>query len=295
MRPKLKINNMRNTFLALAAGIILSACGGGETDKLVKIKTSKGDMTVLLYEETPLHKANFLELAESGKYDSTIFHRVIDNFMIQGGDIYRNTEDQEPASARIPAEIQTKYFHTKGALAAARQNDNVNPDKMSSSCQFYIVDGQPWEDMSVDLATLYSKFESMLRDTVNYPHLFKQFVEFQRANDQSGYQKWVMSQKDVIEDTFDIDLYKEPRTGDDSAYQKAGGGYPPLDGSYTVFGRVVEGIEVIDKIATVPTKAVSQYEKDIPVEPIHLTMEVVSMSKAEVSEKYGYEYPSKED
>ncbi len=285
---------MKNIVLALVAVVFLSACGGGDKDKLVKIKTSKGDMTVLLYDETPLHKANFLELAESGKYDSTIFHRVIDNFMIQGGDIYKNSGEQEPASERIPAEIQTKYLHTKGALAAARQPDQSNPEKQSSSCQFYIVDGQSWEDMSVDLVTLYSKFETMLRDTVNYPHLFQKFIEFRQANDQSGYQKWVVSQRDVIEDTFDIDLFKEPRTMDNEAYESAGGGYAPLDGEYTVFGRVVEGLEVIDQIAAVKTTQLSQFERDVPVEPIHISMEVISMSKSDITEKYGYEYPQQE-
>ena len=130
--------------LFLVTGAHLSADADGKPkpkkkDDLVIIHTPFGDMTVLLYEETPLHKANFLRLAKSGAYDSTIWHRVIEDFMIQGGDVTKKQGSTATDLDNVPAEIDRGFYHTKGALAAARTGDNVNPERKSSSCQFYIV------------------------------------------------------------------------------------------------------------------------------------------------------------
>ena len=275
---------MKNSLLTLVVIIVLSSCGtGGEEDKLVTIKTEKGNMTVLLYDEMPIHKANFLKLAESGEYDSTIFHRVIEGFMIQGGDIFRGAEVQEAEVDRLPAEIKEGFFHTRGALAAARQGDQINPEKKSSSCQFYIVDGQPWSEMSIDLNMLYGKINALLLDSVNNPELF---AEFRRNKNRTGYSKWVVTKKSFVEEKFGIELDKEPTTGDNAAYEAAGGGSPFLDEGYTVFGRVVEGLDIIDEIAGVQTG-----EGDLPVESLYIQMEVEPMAKSEITKKYGYEYP----
>ena len=109
-------------------------------DVIITISTSYGDMKAILYEETPLHKENFIKLSESGDFDSTIFHRIIENFMIQGGDV-NLINDEEVIDYTIPAEINPNLFHRKGEIAAARMGDNVNPEKESSGCQFYIVQG----------------------------------------------------------------------------------------------------------------------------------------------------------
>lgn len=290
----MKIENMRTFLWTLVAAVIFTACGGGSgSDKLVTIKTEMGDMTVLLYEETPLHKANFIELAESGEYDSTLFHRIKEDFMIQGGDIFRGTGKQETEADRIPAEIESEYVHVKGALAAARQSDQVNPEKKSSSCQFYIVQGIPWEQFSVDLNALHVNFQKCLIDTVNYPDLFPRYIEYRQARDQKGYNKWVLSQKDFVEKELGVELDIDPSTSDNEAYEKAGGGYPALDGEYTVFGRVVEGLEVIDKIAAVQTRNAGPGLQDFPTVPLYMSMEVKSLSRSEITQKYGYQYPEK--
>lgn len=191
----------------------------------VKIETSYGDMVVKLYNETPLHRDNFIKLVKEGVYDGLLFHRVINEFMIQGGD--PNSRDAKPGQMlgdgslgyTIPAEFVPTLFHKKGALAAARQGDNVNPNKESSSCQFYIVQGNLWES----------------------------------------------SRLAMVERSMDKHFTPEQR----EAYATVGG-TPFLDGDYTVFGEVVEGLEVIDKIAAVPCGPM-----DRPVEDVKMKMTII--------------------
>ncbi len=119
---------------------------------LVKIETTMGDITVKLYDETPKHKENFIKLVKEGVYDSTLFHRVIKNFMIQAGDPTSKTASATDTLGSgdvgytIPAEFNPKFFHKRGVLAAARQGDDVNPNKESSGCQFYIVTGRKFSE-----------------------------------------------------------------------------------------------------------------------------------------------------
>ncbi|GAB4233161.1 MAG: peptidylprolyl isomerase [Ekhidna sp.] len=273
---------MKKLALTLLVGTLLTACGDNK-DYLVKIKTSYGDMTVLLYDETPLHKKNFLELAQSGRYDSTVFHRVIENFMIQGGNIYEKEGIQEKESDRIPAEIVDGLYHTKGALAAARQGDQVNPERMSSGSQFYIVDGNSWEMMSTDINQLYAKMTQLLQDTSNR-ELIEEYQEVYAQRDNRKIMEFLISKKGMVEEKLGVDLTIDPKTGNNEAYQNLGGS-PHLDKEYTVFGRVVEGIDVIDKIAAVQTRP-----GDRPVEDIVMTMEIIEMKKKEITEKYGYAY-----
>ena len=273
--------------LLLACVAILVSCGGKQ-EKLVKIKTSMGDMTVLLYDETPLHKANFIELAESGKYDSTIFHRVMQNFMIQGGDIFRGKSPLEQDTSRIPAEFVEGLYHKKGELAAARQPDQVNPGKKSSNCQFYIVQGRVWteEELTIDQAKLNQGIGQLLQ-TGNYDSLQQQFIQLQMQGMFEEMNALAMDQRALVEQEFGIDLSVDFPKDRLDIYTTTGG-YPFLDGEYTVFGRVVEGLEVIDKIAAVQTGP-----GDMPVDPISITMEIVKMPKADVTSKYGYAYPKK--
>ena len=279
------------SFLAFVGAVILASCGGGGVDEVVTIQTSMGDMTVILYEETPMHKANFLKLAKSGQYDSTIFHRVINDFMIQGGDIYANKMVQEDEADKIPAEISNKFYHVKGALAAARQPDQFNPEKKSSSCQFYIVDGQSWDNMQIDLNTLHAKLNELLVDSASNPAIFAEFDVFRQNRDMQGYYSWAVTKKGFLEEKFGIDLTIVPETEDNAAYEAAGGGYPPLDKEYTVFGRVVEGMDVLEKIAGVKTQAISRQYQNMPVDPIFISMKVKTMSRSEITDKYGYQYP----
>lgn len=270
--------------LILFLSLAMYSCGDKKKDYLVDIKTSYGTMRVLLYNETPLHKKNFLRLTKEGKFDSTIFHRVINDFMIQGGDIFRGKPEQETEADRIPAEIVKGFYHTKGSLAAARQGDGVNPKRMSSSCQFYIVDGMPWEMLSTNMRLLNEKISEMVQQP-EYADLLKQFQELAMNRDTKGMNLLALEQRKLIEEKYGVDLSFDPKTKNNEAYKKMGGS-PHLDEEYTVFGRVVEGMDVIDKIAEVKTGA-----GDIPVKDIIMTMEVVEMKKKEVTSKYGYEYP----
>lgn len=266
--------------------MILTACGDKNKDYIVTIKTSFGDMKVLLYEETPLHKENFLELAKSGRFDSTIFHRVIEDFMIQGGNIYEKEGTQEPEAARVPAEFVEGFYHTKGALAAARQGDRVNPEKKSSSCQFYIIDGTSWEVMTTNQKLLNQKLSEMLNEP-EYSELREKFQELALKRDNRGMNNLALENRKLVEEKYGIDLSVEPKTGNDEAYKEFGG-YPYLDKEYTVFGKVVEGLDVIDKIA-----AVQVGRADRPIDPIYMTVELEEMKKKAITKLYGYEYPSK--
>ena len=180
---------MKKLILSLFIIGLISACGDKNKDYLVKIKTVHGDMTVVLYDETPLHKKNFLELARSGAYDSTNFHRIMEDFMIQGGNVAEKSGGSEGQGERIPAEFVEGYYHTKGALAAARQPDSVNPEKGSSATQFYIVDGMSWDMMSIDVRQLNQRMGELLQDTA-YSDLLKQFQELARNRDNQRHEQF---------------------------------------------------------------------------------------------------------
>ncbi|MFI5451522.1 peptidylprolyl isomerase [Pedobacter sp. UC225_61] len=141
-------------FLSLC---FIQAFGAKPKNQYVKISTSKGEVIIKLYNETPLHRDNFLKLAKNGTYNGTLFHRVIKAFMIQGGD--PDSKNAKPDSLlgngdlgyTIPSEFRDSLFHKKGVLAAAREGDDINPLKASSSCQFYIVQGKVWTDSSLNV------------------------------------------------------------------------------------------------------------------------------------------------
>jgi peptidyl-prolyl cis-trans isomerase B (cyclophilin B) len=276
---------MKNIFYSLVVVVLLSSCGGNQ-DKLVVIETSYGNMTVLLYDETPKHKANFIKLAESGEYDSTIFHRVINGFMIQGGDIFRRSGKQEPDESRLPAEIVKGFYHGKGALSAARQGDQMNPEKKSSSCQFYIVHGTVWDEAI--LTTDQIRLNQLLGQMFDMPEYQELFQEFQALIDEGRGDEinaLALSKKEFVEQETGINLTRNINEDQLKLYTTLGGA-PHLDGEYTIFGRVVEGIDVIDKIAGVRTGP-----GDEPVQPVYSKMKVKKMSKKDITEKYGYNYP----
>lgn len=266
----------------------LTACDKNK-DYLVTIHTEYGDMKAILYDETPLHKKNFLELAKSGAYDSTTWHRVIEGFMIQGGDIHAKNGTQESEEERIPAEIVDGFMHKKGALAAARQGDQVNPKKMSSGSQFYIVDGRTFTELELttDQAKLNQAVSQMLQND-KYDSLRQLFVELQQAGKFQEMSELALQSRDYVEQEMGIELDLEVDPDVIEAYSK-GEGAPHLDNEYTVFGRVVEGLDVIDKIA-----AVEKGRMDKPVKDTYMTMEVEMVPKKEITKKYGYEYPEEE-
>ncbi len=287
---------MKNIFLAVTIAIFVMTGCQTSKDSLVVFHTEYGDMKAILYEETPKHKNNFIKIVESGKYDSTIFHRVIEDFMIQGGDVNLKPgiKEDEKINNTIDAEIDSKFWHVKGALAAARQGDQVNPQKKSSGSQFYIVDGQTMEESALVQMAEGRKFQqkqAKIRELLGknkYAKLRNEVIEMQKTQDMEGLQAFMDKADSLIALEFgemETYVFSERQISDYSEI----GGAPHLDGEYTVFGRVVEGLAVIDSIA-----AVRKGAGDKPIEDIYVTMELEKMSKKKITEKYGYKYPQEE-
>ena len=277
---------MRLLSISLLLLGLIAGAQNPKKDKLVKIKTSFGEMTVVLFDETPLHKANFITLAESGSYDSTIFHRVINEFMVQGGDIYRKpNETQGSDDDRLPAEFVPSLFHHKGALAAARTN---NPEKKSSSCQFYIVQGKVYDkdELTIDQNKLNQTFAKLLQEG-KIDSIRNQLIELQKEKKFDEMNDLIANSCDYLEEVSGEKLRKEISPERLESYTTIGG-TPHLDDEYTVFGKVLEGIEVIDKIAAVETS-----RGDAPIENVYMTMEVLELSKKKITKLYGYSYSKK--
>lgn len=195
--------------VALCMAQAPKAAADAQQQTKILIETEYGNMTAILYNETPQHRDNFLKLVKQGWYNGSIFHRVINRFMIQGGG--QESKMNDPGYT-VPAEFVSKYFHKKGALAAARKPDQVNPKKASSGSQFYIVQGQKLNDQQLDM------YQKQTNRVIN-------------AERRAAY--------------------------------KTVGGTPHLDDDYTVFGEVISGLEVIDKIAAVQTGPGDKPVKDV--------------------------------
>jgi len=238
---------------------------------LVKIETTMGDITVRLYDETPKHKENFIKLVKEGVYDSTLFHRVIKNFMIQAGDPTSKTASATDTLGSgdvgytIPAEFNPKFFHKRGVLAAARQGDDVNPNKESSGCQFYIVTGRKFSEAQMinmenqmNEARLDTVFQALARK-----HM-KEIYKMRKANDMEG----LMELQDSLENQARKEVAKEPAlkfTPEQIKAYTTVGGAPHLDGNYTVFGEVVDGMNVVAEIETAKTNRQDRPTQDIRI------------------------------
>lgn len=204
-----------NQFVCLMGAVLMSSCavlssGPKGKEELVTITTPQGEIKLILFEDTPQHKENFLKLAREGYYDGTTFHRVIDGFMIQGGD--PNSKDDNPRNDgagnpgyTVPEEINPNHKHVFGAVAAARLSDQINPERSSSGSQFYIVENRE--------------------------------------------------------------------------------GTPILDEAYTVFGQVVDGLEVVEKIAEQPKDG-----RDRPLSDVKMEVKVEKVRKSKIAKQYNYNY-----
>ncbi len=273
---------MKNIVFAIIGLILsMSACAK-KKDYLVTIKTSYGDIKVILYNQTPKHKESFLKLAKNGDYDSTLFHRVIKDFMIQGGDVNGKRGIENRVNITIPAEFVDTLFHHKGALAAARQGDNINPSK-SSGVQWYIVQGVVYdeEELTTDMQKI-SKYLKQLMELPEYGGLQEELTKIYYEEGQEAYAKKLQDMKPVLEEKYNTTFEKDFPADRLKAYTTIGG-TPHLDDAYTVFGRVVEGLDVVDKIATVETASMNK-----PVEDIFITMEVEEVRIKKLRKLYGY-------
>lgn len=241
----------------------------------VRIQTTLGDITVRLYDETPLHRDNFVKLAKEGYYDGTLFHRVIKDFMIQGGD-----PDSKGAPAgkmlgvggpdyTIEAEIKSGLYHKRGALAAARQGDEVNPERRSSGSQFYIVWGQVYNEGQL---RKFSKQMEMQQMQAVFNALAKEhhdeIMQMRRERNRAGLQE--LQEKLAAEAEAQVKAQGAGMSDEQRAIYSTVGGTPHLDGQYTVFGEVEEGLDVVEMIQQTATA-----RGDRPVDDIEMRVVVM--------------------
>ena len=241
----------------------------------LKIKTTEGDIVIRLYDETPRHRDNFLKLAKDGYFNGTLFHRVIKDFMIKGGDPdSKNAPKGKKLGTggpdyTIPAEfVYPRYFNKRGALSAARTGDEVNPDRESSGSQFYIVWGKIYKPAELKQMErqMAMQQEQEVFNLLAKEHR-EEIMEFRRNRDQAGLQTL---QEQLIEETKKICRQKgKPTftTEQTEAYTTVGG-TPFLDNQYTVFGEVEEGINVVERIQNRKTDRNDRPTEDVKVESI---------------------------
>lgn len=244
------------------------------TETQVRMQTNLGTITIKLYNETPLHRDNFIKLVKDGQYEGLLFHRVINEFMIQGGDV---TSKNAPLNKQlgagdlgytVPAEfVYPRYFHKRGALCAARTGDDSNPEKASSASQFYIVTGKVYSEG--EIKQLEKQKESRLKQAI--------FNRLQNENKTTIMQYYKSGDKDslaIMRDTLigktEIETEKRKEETKLTAQQREAyttvGGVPFLDNEYTVYGEVTEGIEIVDKIQKVKTNSSDRPLENIIIE-----------------------------
>ncbi|MBR6370546.1 MAG: peptidylprolyl isomerase [Bacteroidaceae bacterium] len=277
---------MKPRLIALMMATTLTFYGGGgqqdtaaqNPETKVVVKTTAGDFTVKLYNETPAHRDNFIKLVEEKFYENTLFHRVIRDFMVQAGD--PESKDAPRFSQlgtggpgyTIPAEfVYPRYFHKRGALSAARQADQVNPERESSGSQFYVVTGKRYSmnelrDLEQKMGeneaqSVFDRLCAQNRDSI---------FSLQNANDMDGLMKLqnelIAKTEEIMKEKGDFEFTPEQL----SAYTSEGG-TPFLDNQYTVFGEVIDGMKVIEKIEKVSTDVNNRPVRDVRI----LSMEII--------------------
>lgn len=262
---------MRKLACLLLMSVLLMSCGNKKEGTEVLIETSMGDIRAVLFDDTPLHRDNFIKLAREGYFDEMMWHRIVPGLMIQTGDPTLKpanrpvTVDTSALHYTIPQEIRfPQYIHRRGMLAAARQPDNLNPKKESSSTQWYIVTGEKYTPTS--LADFY---QTLYQEAVN--------AKWRRLQDKLAdrLDRLETSNKDAYYDLQDSILNvaeaevasRPPRPFNEQQKRvyTTEGGCPHLDGEYTIFGQVTEGMNVVEKIVNVPTD-----ERERPMREVYV-------------------------
>jgi len=253
----------------------------GVTGTKVAIKTNLGTITVKLYDETPIYRDNFIRLVKKHYFDSLLFHRVIKNFMIQAGDPYSKTAKPGTPLGNggpgytLPAEIKPSLYHKRGALAAAREPDNVNPKKRSSGSQFYIVQGRTFTED--ELMKLEKRIQNTQRNELAIEFLSKNENRAMKLKLDSLYKNRMTEEIKIFSKEIVDKAMKAANatpfkfTPEEIKTYETIGGAPHLDSQYTVFGEVVSGFNVLDKIADAKTDARDRPYNDIRI----LNMKIV--------------------
>jgi peptidylprolyl isomerase len=263
-------------FAAFASFVPLKDDGSG--DIKVMVVTDMGTMKIRLYNETPLHRDNFVKLVKEHYFDSLLFHRVIKNFMIQGGDPdskrapYGVLLGDGGPPYTIPAEFNPKIFHKKGVLAAARDSDFENPSQASSASQFYIVQGRVWTDSLLKVQAKRITKMKHFNVVINRPENKEYLEKYKRYNKEEKVDS-VKIIYDIVDKKVEAELLSLPvytfSPEQVQAYTTIGG-TPHLDNSYTAFGEVYEGLDVIDRIAAVKTDKNNRPEDDVRIKSISI-------------------------
>lgn len=260
---------MKKILAIFALVLFLFSCEKNE-QKTICIETNKGVIKIRLYDETPMHRDNMLRLAREGHYEKILFHRVIEHFMIQAGD--PSSRDARPGMRlgegdigyTLKPEILPSFFHKKGVIAAARESDNVNPDRESSGSHFYIAQGKVYTEEQLDSLVVninekrHTAVFNRLRDA-----RAGEIAKLQLAQDYEA----LMKVNDEISDKT-VELFAQEKLVLSPEQRRAYttiGGIPHLDGAYTVFGEVVEGLDVVDKIAAMPVDEANRPMEDVKI------------------------------
>jgi peptidylprolyl isomerase len=279
------MNRIHLKYILLSLTIFLgSEIGFSQTfsKETILISTPLGNMKLKLFNETPQHRDNFLKLVKDHFYDSLLFHRVIQDFMIQGGDPDSKHADFKKflgdgdLNYTIPAEFVPTLCHKKGMLCAARNGDDENPEKASSACQFYIVQGKIRIDeelISYEKRINKPIITKLKEEILNKPenNALKEKIAVAKTNQNNdSLMVYFKTVNKLVEDEY----IKTPHYSfppEHKTIYKTIGGTPHLDSQYTIFGEVIEGLEVIDKIA-----AVGKNKDDRPIIDIRMTVSFIN-------------------
>ena len=259
--------------------LLLMGFGGFAQSKTVEISTNLGTMKFRLYDDTPKHRDAFVQLARDGYYNGTLFYRVIEVFLIQGGS--KSSRDAAPGKRigygdpdkTVDDEILKNYFHKKGVLCAPRQPDEINPFKQSDISQFYIVEGKVFSKGELDTMELAVNrpIRNKIVNEVMTPAVREELKKLKEEKKVAEFRELAQQVKDKIEAEYSLNpnvlVFSEQQR---EAYTTIGG-YPDLDGKFTIFGECISGFDVIDKIAALKTD-----KNDRPLTDIKITVRILN-------------------
>lgn len=262
------------------SGLILLFCLGQglAQSREVRISTHLGEMTFILYDDTPRHRDAFIQLAKERYYDGTLFYRVIPDFLIQGGS--RSSRDAAPGKRigygdpdkTVDDEILPHYFHKKGALCAPRQPDEKNPFRQSDISQFYIVKGRTFSEGMLDTMEMAvnNPILKKITDRILTPEVREELASLKAAKKAEEFRQLAEPLRSTIDTEYSLAPGKLKFSKEQREAYSTIGGYPELDGKYTIFGECIDGFEVIDRISALRTDG-----NDRPLTDVKITVRIL--------------------